>query len=402
MSRSKFLWHRFTIEQFVIDCQRFLASKWFASERLKIDDKEVAAMVNLPDSLLERVRFVSRVAQLEFEVSQFLKSQFDREDAKEARSEIESLKSLVSKMKNLNRKHTLLIESNYLLSPLVSSFKGEAADHFNQQSALAWKDDLVGEQAQSVRVKTLKNEKTEFESSRDAKIRKCNKRQVNLYKKLKQVGQENDDLVVIDLAFATRQPFRSIFSTKNPSVTEEETPSRSTHFVNEFLALRSAKAHRKTLFKGLKGYVRKLEQLDPYHAIGGYITLMFNREEMHDTPFKTGRLLAELLAEMSPDKPREGKGLKYPTYVFTCSHNDHLKLEPPKRTKSAQQQRTLQDLIAKVNFYTHSEYFFESPKASIGVKNKKVGGSEEQKMKGFDAPPSRSFTSGFSRTTKRQ
>lgn len=196
------------------------------------------------------------------------------------------------------------------------------------------------------------NQKSTYEKTRDKRIRNCNKRRKTSYEKMKLLIKKAPNPLVIQIAFATQSPFDS--RAINPEYKDSRRP---THFVNAFLALRNKKKFKNTIFKGLVGYIRKLELLDSQSSVGGYITLIFDHSVVEEEPYILGQKLVKQLSELSPDEDISEKGqfryLFRANHLYTSTNKPYNQLTPVERYI---------EIYKVINFYTHSEYFFDMSK----------------------------------------
>ncbi|MDR9499951.1 MAG: hypothetical protein RI556_12305, partial [Hydrogenovibrio sp.] len=200
------------------------------------------------------------------------------------------------------------------------------------------------------------SEKSSYQKARDERMRNPNKRRHKLLDTLNQLSQQASEMLVIHIAFETRHPFDA--HSINPDFDYPRSPSeKPTHFVNAFLGLRKKRPYNKTHFRGLLGYVRKLELEDAHHAMGGFVTLLFDKGKIDQSPYDLGMALVQLLGELSPDKDLSKRG----NYRYVFRSNAFIR--PPSSSFEYQpQSNPLKELLSAVNFYTHADYYLKVPR----------------------------------------
>ena len=175
-------------------------------------------------------------------------------------------------------------------------------------------------------------DKSLYEQEHSALSRNCTKRRTNALHGLKIVYQQVKQVMVVQLIVESKQPFGC-------------TSAKSPHFINRFLALRLKARYKCYPFLGLVGYVKKLIMVNSQQAIGGFVTLIFERSiktEYHQYAMSLITLLTDLAKEDNLD-----------ISVAYSSLFDDRKANPLHQKKT-NQFRVLQHLITA---YTHMDYY---------------------------------------------
>lgn len=368
-SQMKTLLGAFDTDHLIAGANKIALTKYSCLLAPQSDKKTITS---LPEQLSFRTLIIQKLATLELKFKRHLHS--DKTSAELLTPTHEQL-GFVPLLSELD-KQLWKIESSTLssarLSPLIERLKEflQTFSFLPQQrpfgkatvldpNATRALDTLRQSLPNAQSLHRTMDEKTQYERDRDQRIRNCNKRRKTANEIITNLIDKCQNPLVVQIAFVTKRPFTA--GAINPAF---ETPSKPTHFVNAFLGLRNKRPYKKTLFKGMTGYFRKLELIDSCHALGGYITLIFDQDKVDLTPYELGNKLIALLAKMSPDEDIEEHGTF--RYVFK---SEYFFDKSPVTYKNLSLQRWFIDILSVVNFYTHADYFLDQGKRSA-QKNK--------------------------------